>query len=228
MRLETGARWWRTAGPCGAFSAALLVSAFAGIRVGRIIGHRGPRTVMTAGSVLGVASLLLIAAAPNPPVFFAGWLLAGLAVAATFYQPAFATLTLWWAPDHVRALTIVTLAGGLASTVFAPLTAMLADHLTWRATCTVLALVLARRVSRLTGLAHDEAWPSSARPRIPRRPSPSDGPYLPLPPSADQLPVRANGGGAAHHRLGPPRRSLANQPDGVFDVPADNSHLTSS
>ncbi len=88
---------------------------------------------MTMGSVVGVLSILIVASAPNLPVFIAGWLLAGLAMAGTFYQPAFAALTRWWAPDHVRALTIVTLAGGLASTVFAPLTAALADHLSWRA-----------------------------------------------------------------------------------------------
>lgn len=41
----------------------------------------------------------------------------------------------------MRALTIVTLAGGLASTFFAPLTAALADHLSWRMTYTVLAAV---------------------------------------------------------------------------------------
>ncbi|QHY98755.1 hypothetical protein SSPS47_26985 [Streptomyces sp. S4.7] len=47
---------------------------------------------MTTGSVLGVVSLLIIAAAPNLPLLIAGWLLAGLAMAATFYQPAFAAL----------------------------------------------------------------------------------------------------------------------------------------
>ncbi|MER5852390.1 MFS transporter [Streptomyces sp. NPDC002012] len=152
---------WPTGATTAAFSAALLISAFVGIRVGRIIDHRGPRTVMTTGSVLGVASLLIIAAAPNLPVFFAGWLLAGLAMAATFYQPAFAALTRWWAPDHVRALTIVTLAGGLASTVFAPLAAMLADHLTWRATYTVLALVLAAVTVPAHALALKAPWPTA-------------------------------------------------------------------
>lgn len=39
---------------------------------------------------------------------------------------AFAALTCWWGEDRVRALT---LAGGLASTASAPLTAMLAGHL---------------------------------------------------------------------------------------------------
>ncbi len=67
---------------------------------------------MTAGSVLGVISLLTVAAAPNLPLFAAGWMLAGLAMAAIFYQPAFAALTRWWAPDHVRALTVVTSPAG--------------------------------------------------------------------------------------------------------------------
>ncbi|MFE2823437.1 MFS transporter [Streptomyces sp. NPDC059271] len=152
---------WPTAATTAAFSAALLISAFAGIRVGRIIDHRGPRTVMTAGSVLGVISLLAIAAAPDLPVFFAGWLLAGFAMAATFYQPAFAALTRWWAPDHVRALTIVTLAGGLASTVFAPATAALADHLSWRTTYIVLAAVLAIVTIPAHALALNAPWPKA-------------------------------------------------------------------
>ncbi|MEU9848179.1 MFS transporter [Streptomyces sp. NPDC047985] len=152
---------WPAGATTAAFSAALLISAFAGIRVGRIIDHRGPRTVMTAGSVLGTASLLIMAAAPSLPVFFAGWLLAGLAMAATFYQPAFAALTRWWAPDHVRALTIVTLAGGLASTVFAPLTAALAGHLTWRTTYIVLALVLATVTVPAHALALKAPWPKA-------------------------------------------------------------------
>ncbi|MEL5959456.1 MFS transporter [Streptomyces sp. CLV115] len=155
---ETG---WPAGATTAAFSAALLVSALAGIRVGRIIDHRGPRTVMTTGSALGAASILIVAAAPNLPVFFAGWLLAGLAMAATFYQPAFAALTRWWAPDHVHALTIVTLAGGLASTLFAPLTATLADHLSWRATYTVLALLLATVTVPAHALALKAPWPKA-------------------------------------------------------------------
>ncbi|WP_434100750.1 MFS transporter [Streptomyces pharetrae] len=125
----TAATGWPAGATTAAFSLGLVVSALAGIRVGRILDRRDPRAVMTAGPVLGPISLLIVAAAPNLPVFFAGWALAGPAMAATFYQPAIAALTRWWAPDHIRALTIVTLAGGLASTVLAPLTAALADTL---------------------------------------------------------------------------------------------------
>ncbi|MFF0516817.1 MFS transporter [Streptomyces sp. NPDC004250] len=156
---ETG---WPAGATTAAFSLGLVVSALTGIRVGRILDRRGPRAVMTTGSVVGVVSLLIVAAAPNIPVFIAGWTLAGLAMAATFYQPAFAALTRWWAPDHVRALTIVTLAGGLASTAFAPLTAALADHLSWRYTYLVLAGILAAVTIPAHALALRAPWPNPA------------------------------------------------------------------
>ncbi|WP_371582410.1 MFS transporter [Streptomyces sp. NBC_01314] len=154
---------WSAGATTAAFSGALLVSALAGIHVGRILDHRGPRLVMTGGSVLGVLSLLTVAAAPHLAVFAVGWLLAGAAMAATFYQPAFAALTRWWAPDHIRALTTVTLAGGLASTVFAPLTALLADHMSWRATYAVLAGVLAIVTVPAHALALKAPWPPAPK-----------------------------------------------------------------
>lgn len=159
----TRATGWPAGATTAAFSLGLVVSALAGIRVGRILDRRGPRMLMTAGSALGTASLLTVALAPNLPLFFAGWTLAGFAMASTFYQPAFAALTRWHAPDHVRALTIVTLAGGLASTVFAPLTAVLADRLTWRAAYAVLATLLALVTIPAHALALRAPWPESAR-----------------------------------------------------------------
>ncbi|WP_443032982.1 MFS transporter [Streptomyces sp. DH10] len=159
----TAATGWPAGATTAAFSLGLIVSALAGIRVGRILDRRGPRAVMTIGSALGVVSLLIVAAAPNLPVFFAGWTLAGLAMAATFYQPAFAALTRWWAPDHVRALTIVTLAGGLASTVFAPLTAAFADHLSWRHTYLALAAILAAVTIPAHALALRAPWPDAPK-----------------------------------------------------------------
>ncbi|WP_103546143.1 MFS transporter [Streptomyces sp. SM1] len=155
----TAATGWSAGTTTAAFSAALLVSALAGIRIGRILDARGPRTVMTAGSVIGTASLVVIAMAPNPAVFTVGWLLAGLAMASTFYQPAFAALTRWWSPHHIRALTTVTLAGGLASTFFAPLTAQLAEHFTWRHTYLILAAVLAAVTVPAHAFALRGPWP---------------------------------------------------------------------
>ncbi|MEU0722852.1 MFS transporter [Streptomyces sp. NPDC006140] len=152
---------WSTTSTTAAFSGALLVSAVTGIPVGRILDRRGPRAVMTLGSVLGVTAVLLLASAPNLAMFSIAWALAGVAMAATFYQPAFAAVTRWWGPDRVRALTIVTLAGGLASTAFAPLTATLSEHLSWRATYAVLAAVLAAVTIPAHALALRAPWPSA-------------------------------------------------------------------
>ncbi|MFJ8723601.1 MFS transporter [Streptomyces sp. NPDC093269] len=155
----TAATGWSAAATAAAFSGALLVSAVVGIPVGRVLDRRGPRAVMTTGSVLGVVAVLAIANAPSVATFTAAWMLAGVAMAATFYQPAFAALTRWWGPSRIRALTIVTLAGGLASTVFAPLTATLAEHLGWRISYTVLAAVLAVVTIPLHVLALRAPWP---------------------------------------------------------------------
>ncbi|MGW0392756.1 MFS transporter [Streptomyces sp. NPDC003042] len=177
LTADTG---WSVTSATAAFSLALLVSALAGIPIGRMLDRRGPRAVMTGGSILGTLALLVIAASPNLALFTAGWMLAGLAMAATFYSPAFAAVTRWWGPDRVRALTIVTLAGGLASTVFAPLTAALAEHLSWRATYVVLAAILAAVTIPAHALALRAPWPPAPPPPPPtgRGPVARSRPFL--------------------------------------------------
>jgi MFS family permease len=124
------------------FTAAQLVAAAVGLWVGRRIDTHGPRGVMTAGSCVGVLAVLVIAAAPNLVGFLLGWLIAGVAMSGTLYAPAFAAITGWAGDQRVKALTALTLVAGLASTVFAPVTAVLVDHLSWRATYVWLAVVL--------------------------------------------------------------------------------------
>jgi MFS family permease len=49
-----------------AFSTGLIVSAVAGIPVGRLLDRYGPRPVMTGGSVVAVPALVLVALARVP------------------------------------------------------------------------------------------------------------------------------------------------------------------
>lgn len=126
-----------------ALSAGLIVSAVVGIRVGRLLDTRSPRTVMASGSVIGVVSLLLVAWSPNLPMFFVAWIVAGFSQAAVLYPPAFAVITRWYGSRRVGPLTTVTLVGGLASTVFAPLVAFLIDAFGWRTSYLVMAGILA-------------------------------------------------------------------------------------
>ena len=133
---------WTVAEVTAAFSTGLVVSALLGIPAGRWLDRAGPRPVMTLGSVLAVPAVAGIATASTLPRFFAAWVLAGVAMAGTLYPPAFAALTRWWGPRRITALTAVTLLAGLASTIFAPLTATLLGHLQWRHSYLVLAVVL--------------------------------------------------------------------------------------
>ncbi|MFE2949362.1 MFS transporter, partial [Embleya sp. NPDC059267] len=155
---------WSAPATTAAFSAALIVAAIGGIPLGRVLDRRGPRVAMTLGSALATAAVLAVAASPNIWCFAAAWLLAGVAMTAVLYQPAFVALTRWNAPHHVRALTTLTLVAGLASTVFAPLTAALADHLSWRGVYLVLALVLASVTIPVHAVVLRRPWPDHPAP----------------------------------------------------------------
>ncbi|WP_340374924.1 MFS transporter [Streptomyces sp. SS7] len=67
----TAAAGWSATATTAAFSGALLVFALTGIPVGRILDRRGPRAVMTTGSILGVIAVPAIACAPNLAAFTA-------------------------------------------------------------------------------------------------------------------------------------------------------------
>ncbi|MGH3348006.1 MAG: MFS transporter [Nocardioides sp.] len=165
---------WSATSVTAAFSLALVVSAGVGLWVGHRLDSHGPRTVMTAASVLAVPGMTIIAASPSLPWFYAGWVLVGAAMAGTLYPPAFAALTRWGGQHRVRALTAVTLAGGLASTVFAPLAAAVDAAAGWRTAYLVLMGVAVTVTLPLHwwGLRHTWAPPTestrgdpSARPK---------------------------------------------------------------
>ena len=152
---DTG--WSRTF-TMSCFSAGLVVAGLAGVLVGRLLDRRGPRPVMTAGSLLAVPALVMIAVAPTGSMFLVGWLLAGVAMSAVLYTPAFTALTHWGGARALRGLTAVTLVAGLASTAFAPLTALLEDRVGWRGTYLVLAVLLGGVTIPLHGLGLPSSW----------------------------------------------------------------------
>lgn len=151
---------WSAPAVTGAFSAGLVIAALAGIAVGRRLDRHGPRVIMTTGSVMAAAALCAVAAAPNYWCFVAAWLFAGLAMSGVFYAPAFAALTRWYGHRAVGALTALTLVAGLASTVFAPLTAALARSMDWRTTYFILAAALAIVTIPAHAFGLRRNWPS--------------------------------------------------------------------
>ena len=116
----------------GSFTAGLLLSGMVSPSVGRQIDGRGGRRVLAAGSVVGALASAVLASAQGPLTILAGWLLAGVAMAACLYDPAFATLHQIAGTSYRRAVTALTLFGGFASTVFWPLSQYLLDAFGWR------------------------------------------------------------------------------------------------
>jgi MFS family permease len=122
-----------------AFSLALLAEGLAAYPVGRWIDRGHERVVITGCSVLAGACLLAHGAIASVWSFYAVWIGLGLAMAGTLYTPVFAVVTRRFPQDFRRAIITMTFLGGLASTVFIPLTAWLIAALGWRHALWVLA-----------------------------------------------------------------------------------------
>ena len=123
-----------------AFSLALLVEGLMAYPVGRWIDRGHERIVMTAGSLLAGVCLLLHSQVTGIAGFYAVWAGLGVAMAAVLYSTAFAVVTRRFPNDFRRAIITMTFLGGLASTVFIPLTAWLIANWGWRQALVALAL----------------------------------------------------------------------------------------
>ncbi|MGW8391627.1 MFS transporter [Pseudoduganella sp. HUAS MS19] len=126
----------------GAFSWAVLVAGLASIPVGVLIDRHGGSRVMAAGSLLAGVGLCILSGSRDVSAYYLAWTLIGLGMAMSLYEAAFATLNRSMHGASRKAISNVTLIGGLASTVFWPLTAWLLGRLDWRQTCLIFALTL--------------------------------------------------------------------------------------
>lgn len=123
----------------GTFTVSLLVSGTLAPIAGRLIDARGGRAALMLGSALGALAMATLALATHPAALVAGWLIAGAAMAFCLYDPAFATLGQHTGARYRRAVTLLTLFGGFASTVFWPLSHLLMEAWGWRTTLAIYA-----------------------------------------------------------------------------------------
>jgi MFS family permease len=138
------------------------------------------------------------------------WAAIGLSMSATLYDPAFATATRWFERRRVRALTLITLLAGFASTIFIPLAGWLVQVQGWRTSLVTLAAILAigtiaphalllRNRPEDLGLQPD-GWPPSQSARSGDKPSqPAQGVDRPSQPAQG-----VESGGAIAAVPGPP------------------------
>lgn len=126
-----------------AFSGALVIAALCTLAVGRFLDRHAPRTLFLAGAAAATALAAGWSASQQRVMFFAVWAGLGACMAILFYEPAFTVITKWFrGRERHRAITTVTLVAGLASTIFAPLTAVLEGAFGWRRAVLVLAAIL--------------------------------------------------------------------------------------
>jgi MFS family permease len=166
----------------GAVSLALLLNGVGAPYVGRQIDAHGGRRVMTAGSAIAALAFVVIALANGPAMYFIGWVIGGIAMPMVFYDPAFAVVTRHSGGSYRRALTVITLFGGLAGTLFWPLTSLLLDQVGWRGACFAFALLQLGLCMPLHWrmIPADVAAPAPAPAAIPATPAtPSTAPDRP-------------------------------------------------
>ncbi|MBA2520957.1 MAG: MFS transporter [Chloroflexia bacterium] len=140
MERELG---WSPAVLTGAFSVALLVSGVSAPFVGRWVDRHGGRLLMSAGAALGVVLLLAWSRVELVPIYYLLWVGMGLVLATSLYEPAFAVVTAWFERGRGRALLLLTIVAGFASTIFLPLTAWLVERMGWREALVALAVLVA-------------------------------------------------------------------------------------
>jgi predicted MFS family arabinose efflux permease len=125
----------------GGLSVGLLAGGIAAPRIGCAVDQHGGRRVLSIASLLLAVGLLGLGLARSLPAYLLAWCVIGLGMGAGLYDAAFAALGGWYREKARAPITIVTLFGGLASTLCWPLSAYLVATLGWRSTCFFYAAV---------------------------------------------------------------------------------------
>lgn len=171
-------RGWSVTFAMAGFSLALLMAGFASPYVGRTIDRHGGHRVMSAGSLLAALGLAMLTVAEHPVAYLAVWMLLGIAIAASLYDSAFATLGRIFGAGARSPITALTLAGGFASTVSWPVTYLLIQSVGWRGTYLVYAAVLALAAAPLHALALPRTRAALSPPAVAAS-NPAPAPVLP-------------------------------------------------
>ncbi|MEZ5909598.1 MAG: MFS transporter [Hyphomicrobiaceae bacterium] len=141
------------------FTVALITGGFASTWIGRLIDMHGGRRIMTIGSALMAVGLVALAHVKDQAIYLAVWAFLGIAMRMTLYDAAFAALVQVTPTRGRRAISYLTLFGGLASSIFWPIGHYLAAAVGWREAVLIYAALNAFICLplHLAGLARREA-----------------------------------------------------------------------
>lgn len=125
----------------GGITVMLMVSASVGPRCGRLIDRYGSRWPMVAGSLMFAVALTLMAFATGPKSYLASWIFIGLGTPIALTQAAAAALAQRTGSKARQAIGLLMLMGGLSTTVFWPLAAVIEGAVGWRGVCLAFAAI---------------------------------------------------------------------------------------
>jgi MFS family permease len=119
----------------------LLISGIISRMAGRAIDSYGGRRVMAWGSGIAGLGCLILSFATEPWIYILGWLVLGPAMRLILYDAAFPALAQVAREKSRRSISYLTLFGGLASTVFWPVSHFLSQAIGWQNTFLAYALL---------------------------------------------------------------------------------------
>lgn len=123
------------------FTVALLVMGAVSPWAGRAIDRHGGRRILSLGTLLVSAGLLLLSRMQSEAGYLAAWAFLGIGMRMALYDAAFAALV-QVVPSRGRlAISYLTLFGAFASTVFWVLGHYLNEALGWRDTLAAFAAI---------------------------------------------------------------------------------------
>ncbi|MGB0506857.1 MAG: MFS transporter [Pikeienuella sp.] len=131
LRWENSFEWSRDKVAL-ALTLALFCAAFAAPVAGRIIDRGGAKLLMTGSAILGAFGLVCLSLTQGYPLFLLFWAIIGISCAGCLYEPCFAFITRVKGSEARKAITIVTLIAGFASTLCYPVADYLASNYGWR------------------------------------------------------------------------------------------------
>ncbi len=127
----------------GLISVSLVLTAVLAPRYGRWMDRFGAARVLAIGALLRAGALALMALAPDLWLFVVAFLAVQLFSQLTEYDATFAA-AVDVAGDRARvAMSNITLWGGVASTVFWPITTYALEHMAWRQMFLIYAALMA-------------------------------------------------------------------------------------
>jgi MFS family permease len=117
----------------------LVVAALLAWPVGRLMDRQGAGRFMPLGSLFLALGLLILGNSTGWLGYFLAWIVFGFGMSFAMSNAAFSALTQMAGQGARRAIVMIMLFGGLAATIFWPLTQWLDGQIGWRNICFLYA-----------------------------------------------------------------------------------------